>query len=279
LGIIASVFLLLSFALPSYAQTPLSKGQQQIQYDVYAGGIHALKANLNIFVRDDARYDVDLTAKTYGLLGKLAPWSGKFESHGWHDKTFKPELHQATTTWRDSDEIKKYNYNKDGSFNSYSVHKNNKDKSPKKVDSKLTKNTSDVLTATLNTMQKIAATGKCEGVSEVFDGKRRFKLIFKEIAQVNLKASRWSVYEGPAIECSAEVVPIVGKWHEKPRGWMSIQEQGRTQGALPTVWFAKVKEGELAVPVKVRVKTSYGTLFMQMTKYQALDTVLPVKKK
>ena len=118
LGIIASFVVLLSFIFPSHAQTSLSKGQQQIQYDVYAGGIHALQANLNISVRDDARYDVDLTAKTYGLLGRLAPWSGKFESHGWHDTIFKPELHQATTTWRDSDEIKKYNYNKDGSFNS-----------------------------------------------------------------------------------------------------------------------------------------------------------------
>ena len=279
MGIIASFVVLLSFIFPSHAQTTLGKGQQQIQYDVYAGGIHTLQANLNISVRDGARYDVDLTAKTYGLLGKLAPWSGKFESHGWHDKTFKPELHQATTTWRDSDEIKKYNYNKDGSFNSYSVEKNKKDKSPKQVDSKLTENTSDMLTATLNTMQQIAATGKCEGVSEVFDGKRRFKLIFKEIGQVTLEASRLNVYSGPAVECSVEVEPIVGKWHEKPRGWMSIQEQGRAQGALPTVWFAKVKEGELAVPVKVRVKTSYGTLFMQMTKYQALDKTLPVKKK
>ena len=102
--------------------------------------------------------------------------------------------------------------------------------------------------------------------------------MFKEKGTVELKASRWNVYEGSAIECTAEVQPIAGKWHEKPRGWMSIQEQGRERGTIPTVWFAKITEGQPAVPVKVRVKTSYGTLFMHMTKYETAGNMLSLKK-
>lgn len=265
--------------MPSFAQTEqLKKGQQRVQYDVYAGGIHALQSNLNVDTQGKKRYSLALTAKTYGLLGKMAPWHGKFESHGWQGKKYMPERHQSTAVWRGEEEIKKYSYGKDGSFKSYSIKDDENDGSPRKVDDELTQGTSDALTATLNTMRAIAETGKCEGTTEVFDGKRRFKLIFKEKKQVELEASRWNVYSGPAVECSAEVQPMMGKWHEKPRGWMSIQEQGRERGTMPTVWFAKMKEGEPAIPVKVRVKTSYGTLFMHMTKYNSAGKVLALKE-
>lgn len=269
---------LILMAWPSFATTPLNNGQQDVQYDVYAGGIHALQSNLNINIKEDKTYDVALTAKTYGLLAKMAPWQGKFETNGWFDKNFKAKLHEATTTWRGENEIKKYSYNKDGSFKSYSVKDDENDGSPKTVDDKLTQGTSDVLTATLNTMLNIMQGGECSGTTEVFDGNRRYKLIFKEKKQVELESSRWNAYKGPAVECTAEVEPVAGKWHEKPRGWLSIQEQGRERGTMPTVWFANITKGEPAVPVKVRVKTAYGTLFMHMTRYESAGNIMKIEE-
>ena len=285
MAILGSVFGLLALIIglgltvsAANAKTPLAIGQQEVKYDVYAGGIHALSAQLSIDINGEDSYDASLTAKTYGLLAKMAPWQGKFESRGWQGAAFKPELHQATTTWKEEKEIKKYTYNKDGSFGSYSIKDDKYDGSPKKVDDKLTQGTSDVLSATLNVMRAVANTSKCEGSEDIFDGKRRYKLIFNQKAAVKLESSRWNVYGGDAIECSVEVKPVAGKWREKPRGWMSIQEQGRELGTMPTVWFANVKKGEPAVPVKVRVKTSYGTLYMHMTKYEAAGKILSLKK-
>jgi hypothetical protein len=63
-------------------------------------------------------------------------------------------------------------------------------------------------------------------------------------------------------------VPDGGKWYQKPRGWLSIQEQGRQKGSLPTVWMAKVNKTGPALPVKIRVVTDYGTLFMHLTKIE-----------
>ena len=73
---------------------------------------------------------------------------------------------------------------------------------------------------------------------------------------------------------TVEVKPIAGRWYEKPRGWLSIQEQGRKLGTMPTVWFAQLKETATVVPVRVRVKTEYGTLFMHMTNYESGDIKL-----
>jgi hypothetical protein len=272
-GLLAITISVIVFTAAISAQaetgTTLKPHHQKAQYDVYAGGIHALQANLDVNLSKKDRYSTSLYAKTYGLLGSLAPWHGTFESHGWQGKVFKPEWHQSSATWRDELEVKRYSYNKDGSFREYTIKDEDNDGSPQEVDDELTQGTSDVLTGALNTMLTIAAGSDCSGETEVFDGKRRFKMIFRHQGEEELKASRWNVYAGPAIKCTVEVQPVAGKWHENPRGWMSIQEQGRERGTMPTVWFATMTKGEPAIPVKIRVKTSYGTLFMHMTDYES----------
>lgn len=273
---IFTLFMMVSFIPTAYAAD--KEDNQQMQYNVYAGGIHALQANLNVNMPADDPYDLRLQAKTYGILGKLAPWQGIFETAGVKmDDVYRPKEHKATTIWKDEEEVKTYTYNKDGSFKNYRLKDEKNIGSVRDVDDALTQGTNDVLSATLNVMQSVALNNKCEGSTEIFDGKRRFNLIFKEKRQVDLTASRYNVYEGPALECTAEVEPIAGKWREKPRGWMSIQEQGRERGTMPTVWFAQLDEGQAAVPVKVRVKTKYGTLFMHLTNYETAGKSLSLK--
>jgi hypothetical protein len=245
---------------------------QTMKYDVYAGGFHVVDAQLDVNAPKPGRYHLALGARTQGFLASLAPWHGIFQTDGWHDaKTgaAQPEIHQSITTWRDEEEIKTYKYNKDGSFKEYSIKDEDpeNDGSPKPVEPELTQGTTDALSATLAVMQEVASTGKCEGQDEVFDGKRRYSLIFKEVEPVVLEATRYNVYAGPATQCTIEVKPGAGKWHEKPRGWMSIQEQGRERGTMPTIWMAKMQDGGPAVPVKIRVKTEYGVLFMHLTGY------------
>lgn len=244
---------------------------QTVIYMVYAGGVRALEADLSLNLAKD-RYNTKLSAKTFGLLGKLAPWEGVFETSGWNqDGDFKPEVHRSISVFRGEKEVKKYSYAKDGSFEEYTIKDHENDGKPKEVSAELTDQTQDVLSATFAVMQSIANGEKCEGTTDIFDGKRRYKLIFNHKADVDLQPSRYNAYHGPAVECTVEVEPVAGKWHEKPRGWMSIQEQGRARGTMPTVWFAKVEDDKPTVPVKVRVKTSYGTLFMHMKDYKSSE--------
>lgn len=267
-AILFSAVLLGALATQAASPSPL----QKMKYDVYAGGFHVVEAGLDVDLRKAGRYHLELGAKTRGFLATLAPWHGVFKTEGWRNaKTgaARPEQHQSITTWRDEEEIKTYKYNKDGTFREYSIKdpEPGNDGTPRPVDKELTENSTDVLSATLEVMQLIAENGKCEGTSEVFDGKRRYRMKFQEVGMVDLTASGYNVYEGPARECTIEVEPLAGKWHEKPRGWMSIQEQGRARGTMPTVWMANMQEGGPAVPVKIRVKTDYGVLFMHLTGY------------
>jgi len=254
---------------------------QEVEYDVYAGGIHAVRANMIMDFTEKGRYAMGFGAETRGFLGSVVPWSGTFESRGWSmpgsERIRIPEQHVSTAKWRGEEETKTYHYDKKKGFIDLTTLYAGKKPRTEKTDEELTKDTTDIISATLMVMERVSDGQACEGVEEIFDGKRRFKLVFHHKGYVMLKKTRYNAYEGPAVECSVEVEPIDGAWYKKPRGWLSIQEQGRSLGTMPTVWMAQVTENAVVVPVRVRVKTTYGTLFMHMTKYKSGDTLLSVK--
>lgn len=247
--------------------------RQVMHYEVYAGGINAVQARLDVAYLEDQKYQLVLDAWTKGFLGKIVPWEGRFSTVGWDmgEDGKRPQLHRSRSVWRGDEEIKEYSYNKDRSFNHLSIVEEGKDKSPDDLDPELTQGTTDALSATLAVLENLPESGECSGEAEVFDGKRRFKLDFQHEQDVVLEQTRYNVYEGPAVECVVEVTPVSGAWHSKPRGWLSIQEQGRQKGSLPTVWMAQMEEDSPAVPVKIRVKTDYGTMFMHLVAYQNGD--------
>lgn len=270
------------FAVSGGGQAVLQKnaagkpGTQRMVYEVYAGGINAVTAELDVSYGAKDRYRLELSARTKGFLATLAPWRGSFETEGWRLKDGKdlPETHKSVAVWRDEEEVKEYAYGRDGSFKGLKVVNEGRDESPETLDEDLTRGTTDVLSATLAVMKGVAGSGACSSTSEVFDGDRRFRLVFGHEAEEALEATDYNVYNGTAVRCEVEVAPVSGKWHTKPRGWLSIQEQGRQQGSLPTVWFAKIDENAPAVPVKVRVKTDYGTLYAHLVEYQEGDRVI-----
>jgi len=237
-------------------------------YDVYASGIHVVQAALTIDTKEPGRYAVLLNGHTRGFLKTLAPWEGTFETNGWvlDDKTFQPELHKSTAVWRGEADVKEYFYGREGIFKGFRITGADAEPEDKEVGGELTQGTIDVLTASLEMMHNVAGGSDCMGTSEVFDGKRRFEMIFNHKDQVMLQPSRYNIFEGPAVKCTVEVKPIAGKWHKKPRGWLSIQEQGRARGT--TVWVGRFEGDDLALPVKVFIKTAYGSLFMHLTEYR-----------
>jgi hypothetical protein len=237
-----------------------------LTYDVYAGGIHAVNAKLTL-KKEKSRYDIILNAGTQGFLKKIANWSGRYVSKGLikSGKTY-PTLHESSSTWKNKTEIKTFKYDGKGHFKSYKVVEEKVETSPKEIDFSLAKDTTDILSATLQTMLAIPQSKICSGKELVFDGDRNFRLTFSDTKIEKLTKSDYNIYDGQAISCKVEVKPEKGKWRKKPRGWLSIQEQGRKKGELPTIWFGQIEgQPDLYMPIKIRVKTDYGTLFMHLT--------------
>lgn len=268
----------LCLILIAFRIIPAQAANQTLIYDVYASGIHVLDAQIRIDT-DKTSYAITMQSRTKGFLGALVPWKGLFESRGWADtKGYAPELHKAVTTWKDEVETKEYTYTRDKGFKALTVKKNGKPKK-EKYDPEIAKGTTDALTATLNMLKGVADGKTCDGSSRIFDGKRRFKQVFVQQGTESLTASRYNVYAGPAFLCTVEVVPDGGEWHKKPRGWLSIQEQGRQKGALPTLWIGQIAKDAPAIPVKIRIVTSYGTLFLHLAQYKNDAKVMEADKR
>jgi hypothetical protein len=257
-------------------------GKQELTYEVYAGGIHAVQAHLTIDLTQKGRYSIILDAETRGFLHTFVPWEGRFESHGWlkKDGRFQPELHKSTAIWRGEEEIKEYHYKKDGSFiDLLETVDGKKELQPKEIDPALTKGTTDVFSAALHVFAAIAAGQDCAGEDDIFDGKRRFLQRFAHEDFEVLEPTKYNIFKGVAARCTVEVVPDGGEWSKKPRGWLSIQEQGRERGTMPTLWIAALHAKDPAVPVKIRVKTAYGTLFMHLGAYRDETRSLSASKR
>lgn len=254
---------------------------QQMIYDIYAGGIHAVKVELDIIYEEaEQDYKIEMRAYTRGFLGKLAPWKGSFMTQGWRkieEDAEQPKLHKSVSTWRDETEIKRFNYDKSGKFVSLEIEEEGRDKSPKDLTDDLTQGTIDAMTAALQVMKRVGDNQECQSSSDVFDGKRRFTMSFSHDKKEEMKKTRYNVYSGEAARCVVEVTPVSGAWHKKPRGWLSIQEQGRQEGSLPTIWMAKISDDAPAVPVKLRMKTEYGTFFMHMSEYKSGQRMIKSK--
>ena len=250
------------------APASASAAKQTYTYKVYAGGVDAVRAHLTIDETPDDTFKIKLEAYTRGFLAKLAPWKGSFASTSRMESgVMMPQNHTTVGTWRDEVETKEYRYGADGQFKDLIITEHEKAPQTKTPSAALTKDTTDMLSATLDMLTHFAQNGNsCNKTANIFDGKRRFKLMFTDKERVTLQANKYNKYDGAATMCTVEISPDGGAWHDKPRGWLSIQEQGRERGTMPTIWVAQPAGYDHAVPVKVRVKTDYGTLFMHLTK-------------
>lgn len=253
----------------------VSAQEYKMTYDVYASGFHVLEASMDMDIQSNEKYKTTIFTATRGFLKNLAPWQGTFYAEGVIKKAgyFQPTLHKSVAIWQGEEEVKEYKYKQDGTFLAFSKVEEGVDKTPTDLNSDLWNNTTDILSAMLNTLAAIDNQNACTGTAEIFDGKRRFELSFNPLEKVALKSSRYNTFEGDAFKCTAEVKPKGGRWHKKPRGWLSIQEQGREKGKLPTIWMGKPAGLDRYVPVKLLVKTTYGTLFLHLTSAKKLEEI------
>lgn len=226
-------------------------------------------------------YEISLNAYTRGWLGKLVPWSGTFHSHGWigdAQTPFIPKLHKSTATWKKETDITEYTYGKNG-FEGLFITDHGKERRKEEVDKELTQNTTDVLSATMQALALVTVGDDCSSSNDIFDGKRRFRMVFDKEKDDVLHPTQYGVYTGPAQKCSVEIIPDGGAWHKKPRGWLSIQEQGKQKNALPAIWFAKLDEDSAAVPVRIEIHTDYGAMLMHLSEIQDNDKTILIAEK
>ena len=227
-------------------------------YDVYAGGMRALHASLAMNMTQE-EYEVALDARTQGFIGKIFPWKGHYETLGTTDgDSLSPKEYKSVSIWKKKAKQTRLEY-KDGAFKAKHTLKNGKTTTQTKIKDKLTKDTVDMLTGAVQLLQKTGHENGCNGSVPVFDGKRRFNLVFKDQGKDTIRKTKYSVFHGQAIKCIVEVEPVLGfKEKDKKRGWMAVQNHTKERKKMPTIWLASLNDNGPVVPVRMEINSSYG---------------------
>ena len=234
-------------------------------YGLFASGFEVVQVNGTFDVTDD-KYNLKMDLETIGALGAVAPWSGRIQTIGIENGAQSSPLEYSfASTWKGDTETTKFIFNKDGKITSHTRRESDGQLITEKLDSDIYDGYPlDMMTA----MYRAMNNPTCQVTPQVIDGKRKFDMAFQSKGFEVLKSSRYSRFSGKAEICEVEIIPVSGKWRDKPRGWMSIQEQAKDNGELPKIWFGRVRADMPPIPVRFYIKTNYGTMIMHLQSIQ-----------
>jgi hypothetical protein len=113
----------------------------------------------------------------------------------------------------------------------------------------------DPLTAILRASRTVVSTGSCRQSVPVFDGKRRYDLVFADEGDRRLTPTSYSAFSGPARLCRIRQERIGGFVKDS-----NDKEIGRES----VLWIASPLAGAPPVPVKLELDTSWGWLTIHL---------------
>ena len=115
----------------------------------------------------------------------------------------------------------------------------------------------DPLSATLNTLDKIAKTGSCAGSERIYDGLRTSEITLFDFGSDYLDKDRPFAFEGIAFKCGFAGKPTGG--HQRKSRWRN--KQPAPDDIL--IYIAEVRPA-LFLPVRMEVKSFLGTLTVRL---------------
>lgn len=239
-------------------------------YGIYGGGFQALAIQID-YDFDKTHYSADMRAKPYGVLGRLLPWAGDYATKGVVKKgVLIPQQHDRISAWRDDKSHLVMTY-KDGALDQLKEINDEKGKNTSQiitVPKDMSEDTVDLVTAVTDMLVQSTDKNDCSYAKEIYDGRRRFRMTFKDEGTQKLTKSAVNIFTGTAHLCRMELIPLKG-FKGKPRGYYRIQEDARTNGGeLPVVWLGRAWDGGPMIPVRMMVKSEYGTVLMHLQKIE-----------
>jgi hypothetical protein len=113
----------------------------------------------------------------------------------------------------------------------------------------------DPLSAILHASRTVAETGSCRQRVAVFDGRRRYDLVFTDEGERALQPTRYSVFSGPARLCRLR--------QERIGGFLE-SDSGSDVGRDSTLWIAAPLRGAPPVPVRLELDTRWGWITLHL---------------
>jgi Protein of unknown function (DUF3108) len=234
---------------------PQGAAVMRIGYEVYVGGLHLASADMIAFV-DHGHYTAASLITTKGLADSFASSSVRALSTGdVHGHIVIPRTYNSDTSAPDKRQLVGLQYAADTL--------------PKAIDASPPydlkrfpvlpddqRHTVDPLSAALYIAlgSSVLDGQKCNQVVPVFDGKRRYNLVFSDAQDDTISLGKGNFGNGkpvPAFRCKAAYVRVAGFKPPKP---------GHKPGDIPPidVWLVPFPGTDFMVPVRMQASSQFG---------------------
>jgi hypothetical protein len=245
-------------AMPAMASEPVRLG-----YRIYTGGFNVLDITIDLNI-DPSAYRIDIGAETQGWIGKLLSWQSQSHSEGvLREGDPVPRTHRMSSVWRGEPRAVNLDYDGNGRVAFSAEPPADRDERDP-VPAELTVNTLDPLSAVLGALTARQNGQVCTDTVPVFDGRRRYDMLFQPAGMVELKPSKYSLYAGPALRCQVRSKLIAGKWR---RGGWQDESAGRPPIEL---MVASVAADLPPIPVRLEGESRYGDVVIHLASMERL---------
>lgn len=200
------LFLVLCFVKSSEAFVVLH------EFDVFVGKFNASRTSF-VYSINDEEYAVNSEVKTYGTFDVLYPFQAIYSTAGQILKSneLMTRSYKYSSKSRFNRRAKELVYDEDGKPLYRISSKNDKEKKTVVNQGLNSKGTTDLQTVFAELSLQYHKYRFCDSRMEVFDGKRRFDVVFKDEGQEELKANKYSNIEGKASKCSMYIDSLGNK--------------------------------------------------------------------
>lgn len=231
----------------------LAPSRVSLAYEVYTGGFHILAVDLNIGIAPD-RYDVIARLRTTQWLSWLIDWQQVSRSTGLLvGVAVEPLHHWAHGELRGRERRVAIDY-ADGRVAGLAIDPPpGEDEDREEVSAALRDGTLDPLSAILAMVRAVSDGRGCNGRAAVFDGRRRYDLVFTDRGIRPMPESPYVAASAATRECDFVYEPIAG---DVRRPADSSQDRKLRSGRA---WIPPAAPGALAAPMRVELDGNWGT--------------------
>ncbi|MBR1648279.1 MAG: DUF3108 domain-containing protein [Alphaproteobacteria bacterium] len=208
------------------------------------------------------KYKIDTKIDSQGMFDTLYPFSARYITSGRTEgEAFVTESYKYTTHSRFSKRSKELLY--DGNGIAYkSISTKNKRRKIKDIPPHDdTQGTVDLQTAVAALAKHYAKTKNCNLKVKVFDGKRRFDMIFKNVNVEKIEANEYSPYHGEALKCLMYIE------NKEDKGDDLLFEMNEENPLL--FWLMEDNQTKAAFVAKIKLEnTPFGEMNVYTTKIE-----------
>ena len=213
---------------------------------------------------NDRRYTVKTRSRALGVAWAFTRWKSVTSAEGTiAGKMVRPLRYLSDSKFRSRESLIRLTYPAPGkTVTQITPLKSSEDWTT--VPEAMRQGAPDPLTAIVANLRP-GNTNPCNWAGEIYDGRRRYHLGFRQEGEDTLKSSMWNRYAGPAIRCRMIRKTLAG-WHKKERA-----KKGKKRPA-PTIWFARIGTAGMWLPVKLMAITRWGQVRGEIFRYKVAAT-------